>query len=399
MKSLPLRVLALDIEGGFGGSSRSLYESLRQMDRARIAPEVWCRRAGPVRRLYEAIEVPCRVTPDLPKVSSLPRLSRNLYVYAKAFAEFARARALRAQLLDAVGSRFDLVHFNHEALFLLARWLHPRTRAPLTMHIRTRLADNVFSRWQIREISGSTDHLVFITENERDNFTRLGGTVPGDVIFNIATPPAAMTPHPAVPADGRLKIASLSNFAWVRGTDRLAGVARALAELGRRDILFVVAGDMRIPRSAPGALGRVARWGGTLAEYVVEQGLADMFLFLGHVAEPERVLAACDVLVKPTREDNPWGRDIIEAMAAGKPVLTVGRWDKFVSDGETGVLQREFDAAALARDIARLADDRQALAAMGAAARERVGRLCNGPQRARELLAVWEDVVRRDTRH
>ena len=394
MTARALRVLCLDIEGGYGGSSRSLYESLRHIDRARVAPEVWCRRPGPIQDLYTAIAIPCRIQPDLPKVSSLPRLSRNLYAYGGALRRFWRAGDSRAGLAREARDRFDLVHFNHEALFLLARWLRRRTHAPFTMHIRTRLTDTVFSRWQTRAISRSLDHLVFITENERDTFTRLGGTAPGTVIFNIAAPPRAeVTPHPEVPRDGRFKVASLSNFAFIRGTDRVVDVARALAGMGRRDVLFVMAGDMRLTGSLPGALGRIARRGGTLADYAAGQGVGDMFLFLGHVEEPERVLAACDMLIKPTREANPWGRDIIEAMAAGRPAVTVGSWDKFVRDGETGILCAQFDAGTFARTIADLGDGRDRLAAMGRAARDHIARLCNGPARAADLLAVWLDAA------
>lgn len=88
------------------------------------------------------------------------------------------------------------------------------------------------------------------------------------------------------------------------------------------------------------------------------------------------------------------GRDIIEALAAGKPVLTVGSWDTFVTTGETGILQSSFDAAALARDILRLAGDRELCARLGRAGQERVGRLCNGPDRARDLAEVWRRTSR-----
>ncbi|MEE9210492.1 MAG: glycosyltransferase family 4 protein [Kiloniellales bacterium] len=396
MTSAFLRVLCLDIEGGHGGSSRSLFESVRYLDRDQVQAEVWCRREGPAQAHYAALDVPCRVVSGLPKVSSLPRLSRNLLVYAGFTRDFLRAGAFRRSLAREVNARFDRVHFNHEGLFLLARWLRPRTEVPLTMHIRTKVPDTPFARWQTRTISRGLDHLVFITENEEEHHRALGGTAPGTVIYNAITlPDGRVSPHPAVPDDRRFKIASLSNYSWLRGTDRLVDVAETLAALGRRDFLFVAAGEMSLSRSLPGALGKIGRRGGSLKEYVDSRGVGDMFLFLGHVSEPERVLSGCDALAKPTREDNPWGRDILEAFASGKPVLSVGRWDRFVEAGKTGILQRRFNAHALARELVELADDRERCAVMGATGRERVRRLCNGPDRAAELFAVWENVRRR----
>jgi glycosyltransferase involved in cell wall biosynthesis len=151
---------------------------------------------------------------------------------------------------------------------------------------------------------------------------------------------------------------------------------------------------MQLPRSLPGDLGAIGRRGGTLADYAALRQVDDMFLFLGHVDYPETVLAAADALVKPTREANPWGRDIIEALAAAKPVLTVGSWDTFVSTGETGILQKQFDAEEMAEHILCMADRRPDCAAMGAAGRKRILRLCNGPQRAADLAEVWRRTAR-----
>lgn len=393
-----MQVLCLDIEGGFGGSSRSLFESLKHMDRRAVTAEVWCGKAGPVQLRYAELAIPARAMPDMPRHSALPRLSRNMAALAQYGRAWRHAGGFRAAL-GAAAAQADIVHLNHEALHGLAVWLARLPKRPaVTMHIRTMLMPSLFASWQARRIARAVDGLVFISENEQARFaSHLGGVPlpPHRVIYNIAEAEPQAQPHPSVPRDGRLVIASLSNFAWVRGIDRVVDVARALKQLGRRDVLFVLAGDMRLAGSLPGRLGAVARAGGNLKDYAVQEGVADLMLFLGHVTDPERVLAAADLLIKPTREDNPWGRDIIEALAAGRPVLSVGRYDRFVSDGETGYLQAEFDAAALAKRIATLADDRTAIRRMGDAAAARVAALCRGPDRSADLLALWQDAVGR----
>lgn len=391
-----MRVLCLDIEGGYGGSSRSLYESIRHVgDKASV--EVWCRKDGPVRQRYEAIGVPCRVTPEMPHISSLPRFSRNLYIYSRFALGWPSSAAFRDELAKAVAERFDVVHFNHEGLFLLLGSLRSRLgpgRA-MTMHVRTYLPSTVFSRWQYRTIARNADRLVYITENERDRVSALAGRdVPGAVIYNIvSTPEKPVVPDRSLAADKRFKVAVLSNYAWIRGVDRVVDVACALRRQRRSDVLFVMAGDMALPKSLPGALGETARQGGSLEDHARDRGVAYMFRFLGHVPEPESVLAACDVLAKPTREYNPWGRDILEAMALGKPPLSVGAYDRFIEHGETGLLTAEFDAVEWAREIARLADDRGRRAAMGKSAVKRVANLCDGPDRARDLVGLWRSAL------
>ncbi|MBX3456242.1 glycosyltransferase family 4 protein [Ferrovibrio sp.] len=396
MAAEKLRVLCLDIEGGYGGSSRSLYESLNYIDRNAVAPEVWCARQGPIQPRYAALDIPAHPVAGMPRQSALPRFSRNLLALAQYGRDWQRAAGFRQVLADAAG-RFDLIHLNHESLHGLGLWLRRLPKRPaITMHVRTMLMPGIFARWQSRRMARGSDGLVFITENEQARFhAHLGGASnrPEQVIYNIAEPMQAATPHVSLPRDGRLVVACLSNYAWVRGVDRVVDVARALKARGRRDVLFVMAGNMTLSQSLPGMLGDTARAGGDLAAYAARMDVADMMMFLGHVPDPEAVLAASDLLIKPTREDNPWGRDIIEAMAAGRPVLSVGQYDRFVQDSVTGILQSAFDADALAERIASLADDRAAIMRMGEASSQRVAQLCDGKSRAADLLAFWQRIV------
>ena len=391
---MSLRVLCLDIEGGHGGSSRSLYESIRHMDGA-ASLEVWCRRGGAIESRYAALGVPVTVRPDMPKVTALPRLSRSLYTFADFSRRWMRTGDFRTQLVEHA-ARMDVVHLNHESLFWLCRWLRRNTSVAVTMHIRTCPWDSLFARLQARTIRHNVDAAAFISENERRNLERqAGGPIGGRIIYNIAPPALAdIAPHPAVPQDGRLRIACLSNYTYTRGTDRIIDLAAALVRRGRRDFTFVVAGEMALSGSLPGELGRIGRHGGTLADYAAARQVEDMFLFLGHVAEPERVLDACDMLIKPTREANPWGRDILEALAAGRPAISVGSYDRFVETGVTGILQEAFDADDLADRLIALDADRSAIRRMGDAGRARVASLCDGPSRAAELLDLWNDAAR-----
>ncbi len=287
------------------------------------------------------------------------------------------------------------MHLNHEGLFLLGAWLARRVSTPLTVHCRTIVRDTAFARWQARTLFAATRARVHITENERSLWTRLAGRSNAGlgadcVIYNSVAPSALATPHPAVPADGRFRVACLSNYAWIRGIDRLIDVAEYIAANGRRDVLFVMAGDMRLSGRLPGALGRIAAAGGTLANYAAERGVADMFQFLGHVPDPERVLAACHALAKPTRDANPWGRDILEALAVGRPVLSVGIYDRFVETDVTGNLLPVFDPGRFADAVLSLASNRTLYERMSSLARARVVKLCDPVARSRELLDVWQ---------
>lgn len=390
-----MRVLCIDIEGGYGGSSRSLYESVRHLHED-VDIEIWCRKAGPIQMFYKELGVPCRVMPDMPHISTLPRFSRNLYIFLKFAMTWRSSRAFREELSTAC-ERFDIVHLNHDGLFLLARDLRSRIgkRQAITMHIRNFMPRTLFSRWQYRTAAHSVDSFAFITENEQQRATELAGeALTGKVIYNIVSPQMDdVSLRKKIADDKRFKVAVLSNFDLVRGTDRLIDVAIALAQKGRRDVLFVVAGNMSLTGALPGELGQVARAGGDLEVYAQTRGVADMFLFLGHISDPQSVLVSCDVLAKPTREYNPWGRDILEAMSFARPPITIGSYARFVEDGVTGVLNAEFDAEVWADEIIHLADNKVECTRLGNEAKKRVLKLCDGPSRAKDLSELWKSAA------
>ncbi|OHC67343.1 MAG: hypothetical protein A3H93_15185 [Rhodocyclales bacterium RIFCSPLOWO2_02_FULL_63_24] len=396
----PLRVLCLDIEGGYGGSSRSLFYVVKHLNRDLVLPEVWCKREGPIQAMYDALGIRVRIEPELPKLSSLPRFSRSAYANLRYLLALPGSSNLRARLVHEVNDRFDIVHFNHESLYLLARWLRKQTpRAGFVMHNRTMLWDSWFARRQARILVNFNDANIFISERERDNIRQLAGWNGGVVINNVVEIPAASSfLHESASIDGGFKIACLSNYSWMRGIDRLVDVAVALRDLGRNEIRFVVGGKAELSGRLPGRLGEIAARNGTLADYAAALGVGEMFVFLGHVSDPERVLAACQVLAKPSREDNPWGRDILEALAMARPVLACGSCEEFVSPGETGFLYpcgEEFNPTRMAADIVRLADDPILLRRIGRQGQERVRDRCDGISRADDLLKVWKRVFDR----
>jgi glycosyltransferase involved in cell wall biosynthesis len=88
------------------------------------------------------------------------------------------------------------------------------------------------------------------------------------------------------------------------------------------------------------------------------------------------VLAASDIVALPSRFGEGCPNAVLEAMAAGKPVIASrsGGTPELVVDGETGLLCPPEDVDALGAALRRLAADPALRAKMGAAGRERAAR-------------------------
>jgi UDP-glucose:(heptosyl)LPS alpha-1,3-glucosyltransferase len=108
-----------------------------------------------------------------------------------------------------------------------------------------------------------------------------------------------------------------------------------------------------------------------------EAGVKQRVLFAGRTHEPERYFAAADVFVLPTRQD-PWGITLIEAMAAGIPIVATAAAGSSaaVRAAGAGLVLDDNSAPALAAAVASLVDDparRRELGLRGPAAAEPFG--------------------------
>lgn len=104
-----------------------------------------------------------------------------------------------------------------------------------------------------------------------------------------------------------------------------------------------------------------------LEAQVQRLGLQDVVHFLGERRDALEIVARSDVFVMPSRQPEPFGLALVEAMALGRPVIATdaaGPSD-IVTDGLDGVLVPLADAAALGEALVRVITDPGASRRMG----------------------------------
>jgi len=251
---------------------------------------------------------------------------------------------------------------------------------------------NWLSRWLARKVSDVANQLIFITSNEKKHFeTLIGRSVNGKILFNPVGVSVSKLPVCQRVIDSTsLKILMLSNFSHERGTDRIIKLAiRMRKELGSK-VHFYVAGN--------GPPNKKKWFVFRRKQFLSESELLAFELdktvtLLGHCRYPERLISHCDLLIKPTRENNPWGRDILEALAGGIPVISVGFFDTFVESGVTGLLQKSYDLEGIVKWILAVQAEPWKLQRMGTNAQNRIKDTCDPPAYALKLQKIWTDVL------
>jgi glycosyltransferase involved in cell wall biosynthesis len=119
----------------------------------------------------------------------------------------------------------------------------------------------------------------------------------------------------------------------------------------------------------------------------------DKLKFPGH-CPPQQIMQEIDILLHPADAES-FGRVLVEAMAAGKPVVSVnaGGASELITHEQIGLLAPPDDSQGLARCIERLLRDADLRARLAAAGRERVERDYTIEVHAQRVAKVYEEVL------
>tara|TARA_X000000950_G_scaffold289119_1_gene409928 strand:- start:587 stop:1744 length:1158 start_codon:yes stop_codon:yes gene_type:complete len=377
-----IKILCIDIEGGHGGSSRSLFYALEAIRHAKkfsnLDITVICKKKSWLKSQYKKIGIKCIIENDIPRFTPLKKNSRNFYqLLLFLIIIWPKSYNFRKKILAS--NSYDIIHFNHISLSFLARWCKLKKLGKIyVMHVRTMPVKTIFSKIVYKISEKYCDAFIYITENEKKNVQNIiqKPTIIEKIIYNpvkiFKTNTSILINH-----DSRFKIGILSNYSFNRGIDRAIEVYEAIPNNKKKDFLFVIAGDMTE--------------GEHLIRYIKNKGYEKNFLFLGHIKNPEKVLTNINLLFKLTRQNNPWGRDILEALSFGKPAVSIGNYNKFIITNKTGYLQKKYNPFEIANWVINLETNKALQKKLSLNSVKIVKKLCNPDIIAEQLTNVWLD--------
>jgi glycosyltransferase involved in cell wall biosynthesis len=398
-----------------GGSAQSLLTLVRGLDRRLYEPRVIFHTVRDPEILAELRTSGIRVTSLVPPWPSRPRVLPRLNVTSRLGPRGWRGHVLAAyQLLKAIGNAvwFDLrwqpalarellrhrpevIHCNsglraHRLDLVLCWILH----IPAICHVRNYEPLTGLEHLVARCVS----RFIFISKAVGADYQRQGiPAAKGTVIPNALNDADLAGISPLPRAELQLEpddfvVVNVGRLVRWKGQDVFL---RAIAELAPRlprlralivggadddELSRAFAAELRAQAAAPDLAGRVR--------------------FTGHRRDAQRVMAMADVVVHSAATPEPFGRVIIEALAAARPVIATeaGGVTDILEHEITGMLVPPGDAHALALNIERLAEDPALRERLAGSGRRHATAAYAGSQHVSRVTALYQQCLRRRRR-
>lgn len=387
MQSKRYNILYLDSGSGIGGGQRSLLLLLKHLDATCFRSFVGC--LGDSMLAAAARKARQPVIPlDLPK-----QHDKGDKVHRFTFHDIARdLRQLKAifQLLGVLAEKqIDLIHANSLAAGLIGGVAAKLYGVPIVMHKRYATAYGVLDRI----CEALLDRVILVSEATRWTFAPHSKQA---LIYNGVELPS-FRPSLSPPASGAETLRADFNL---DPDSLLVGiVTRITPEKGIHTLIEATAKLRASPNIQLLVVGgpyfpKDAEYIDSLKARAEKLGVADRVIFTGFLEDTDAILSLLDVVLLASTIPEACPRTIIEAMAAGVPVIAtpLGGSKELVTP-ETGILVPAEEADAFAAAITQLAENDEQRKQMGEACRLRAEQLFCATQNARLTEDLYLDLL------
>ena len=388
MQSKRYNILYLDSGSGIGGGQRSLLLLLKHLDATRFRSFLGC--LGDSMLAAAARKAGHPVIPlDLPKQHDKGDKVRR-FTFDDITRDLLQLKVIFQLLWVLEEKQIDLIHANSLAAGLIGGIAAKLYGVPIVMHKRYATAYGVLDRLCEKLL----DRVILVSEATRWAFaphskqTLIYNGVELSALRPPLSPPrwrGGKTLRADLNLDpDALLIGIVTRITPEKGIHLLI---EATAKLKASPyIQLLVVGGPYFPKDA--------EYIDSLKVQAEKLGIADRVIFTGFLEDTGAILSLLDVVLLASIIPEACPRTIIEAMAAGVPVVAtpLGGSKELVTP-ETGILVPAEDADAFAAAITQLAEDNEGRKRMGKACRLRAEQLFCAIQNARLTEDLYLDLL------
>jgi glycosyltransferase involved in cell wall biosynthesis len=400
---LPTPVLFVHHRSELGGAPESLSYLIRELDRSRFEPHVYCP-PGPAADLFREAGaiVHTGAVAGFTHIWASTYRGRRWLLFGRELVRLpSHARQFRRTLR---AQRFELVHFNDSPL-IPAAWLARREGLPVVWHLRSALPEEGRDRRSglIRQAIRSLATTSIAINRDVSEVFGVGSTVvPNSVDLQRFRPGDRAAARAALGIPDELPVVSFFGFIYPsKGFREFIEAAARLRERGVEARFLVVGGAVRGQEFFRTVVGRSLQLADLTRDYeseakrlVRELELDDVVRFIPFTQDTASLYQASDVVVAPSQGPE-LGRPVIEAAASGVPVVASGSrtGGGVVVPGETGMLVSDYGVESIADAVADLLQHAGRRQELGRTARAHAEENFDPARNARRIESIYNEIV------
>lgn len=386
-----MKILYLDQSAELGGAELCLFDEVTHLPHQAT---VLLFEDGPLRERFALAGVKVAVVAPAARIA----VRRESGLLAAVSALPAAAGLVRTVARHARGH--DLIYANSQKAFVIGAFAAALSGRKLVWRLNDVLSAAHFSatlrRLAVFLANWKASRVIVNSTATGEAFASVGGD---RTRLAVAYPGIAEAPFRAVPSE---TIARL--HAELGGARRkLIGVFGRLAAWKGQGVFIDALAQL------PNAIGVIVggplfgedAYEATLRRQVEAAGLADRIRFLGFRSDIPALMQAMDIIVHSSIAPEPFGRVVVEAMLAGRPVVAsaAGGVLEILEHGKTGILYEPGNAEALAEALRALIADPHHAATIAATGHARARSIFTVPATAARIVqAIEATAVKRYTR-
>jgi glycosyltransferase involved in cell wall biosynthesis len=399
----PVPILFVHHRSELGGAPESLSYLIRELDRERFEPHVYCP-PGPAADLFREAGaiVHTGAVAGFTHIWASTYRGRRWLLFARELARLpSHVHQFRTTLRR---QRFELVHFNDSPL-IPAAWLARHEGLPVVWHLRSALPEGGRDR-RSGLIRTAIEHLattsIAINHDVADVFGVGSTIVPNSVDLQRFHPGERDDARHALDLPPDLPVVSFFGFIYPsKGFREFIEAAARLRERGVDASYLVVGGAVRGQEFFRTVIGRSAQLADLTRDYeseakqlVHELQLDDVVRFVPFTQDTTDLYQASDVVVAPSQGPE-LGRPVIEAAASGVPVVASGSrtGGGVVMPDETGVLVDDYGVDSIATAVAALLRDADRRESLGRRARAHAEENFDPARNARRIESIYGEIL------
>lgn len=370
-----MNILYFSSSGQMGGAETSLYYLVSWLDKNLYLPAVICPESGSlVEKLSEN-----NINVDI----------INLPAWRKPKSFLSRSNSLKKLIQIAREKEIDLIHCNTIWVNNYAQKVAKELNIPVICHLRDIIKKEQVYKYALDKV----DMVIPISNAVRLPLDEAG--INDDRIHMIYNgvdvslfSEGKSTLKEEYNIDGYLVgiVGQLNpRSQWKGQHDFIYASADIISQ--RQDVWFAIVGDDDTPPNSQNHGSYIKE----LKDLTHNLGIEDRIIFTGRRNDMPNVMASLDILVSASWAE-PFGRVIIEAMSARKPVIATmaGGAPEIIQDNITGILVPPKDPQAIANAISQMLGDKNIMRSMGHLGQLRAEHLFSIEHNVNETQSVYE---------